>query len=100
MYVDSKDRLSSHSQSDCIHFPSLEENIGLIAVNLPVMLPLYRLVGEKFSTQYLSAKLYIRKQGYTPNRNQLSSFEETARQGGFYRMHDLNGQNSDAIQSA
>lgn len=100
MYVYSKDRLFSQSRSDCLRFSSLEENLGLIAVNLPVMFPLYRLVGEKFSTRYSSAKLYIRQQRYASNRINLSNFEEDARQGDFYRMHDLNGQNSDAIQSA
>ena len=65
---------------------SLEENLGLIAVNIPVMVPLYKLLREKFPSSYGHIRLYLRK----PSNSDASASQYPSRTRTFQRMEDMN----------
>ncbi|MCJ1237045.1 hypothetical protein MMC14_005029 [Varicellaria rhodocarpa] len=64
----------------------LEENLGLIAVNVPVMVPLYRLLREKVPSGYSLMRSYLRKS----SSGGASVSQHSSRNRAFQRMKDAN----------
>ena len=66
---------------------SFEENLGLIAVNVPVMVPLYRLLREKVPSGYGLMRSYLRK---SSSSGGTSASQHSSRNRAFQRMKDAN----------